>query len=1651
MLLEKNRIDNGNQNFVYSVGGTKPEISLKPLTFKLYDDSGALLYDSAKDDDAEGQRTRIEYLNPQWKFNITNTMLVTQYSEDLPNCTVDPDIPNRLVVTREPIFYYDIANEYKVNLKERGNIELSVTIVDDTGLTQGIYTASTNFTFTKQGELGTNGTNMALVIKDNKYEQYRSDVLSREEFSRFTYNNGENEDIIETFYPDERHLKSTYLYATEIWDHNGESSWNLVDSFEKGSFCNLKFAQSGTENKDHEIELGGSNIAILNGYWAEDGEISVVDDQSKWSALFDAPKSVRSQTQAGKADIYNRPSFQFQGSSVGDTVTLRLSPPANITEYDEKYYKPMDVTYEQNSTPYAWNAFNVVQCEAQHAIKEQINPATNEPIIRKNFGYYKIPFFYYAHYSKDNPRESTYSNVTKPGCDPARHFVITGGFDEVIYGADGGNPQYNKQNPFMFRLFDEDGNDLTTEALNSKEIVINDITYGYAGGLNSTLKIEWKCSEAFQSLPIVTQNLIVPYSNYTNDQELLNKYCTYNGKTYHCIKSHTPSQRVEVKSASGEKTIYNPNGSEHEFVTPYWEQVSPQIGNNMRSFTPPPTFDSVEADVFFSSWISVKVTYIRDYIVPKNKHREEQSASTYDKYEAAALIPINMICNIYGSEEINNWDGKRVQVEDGYIISPKVAAGYKDEYNAFTGITIGTKMITNGEKGEEMETGLFGYGQYENSKLGAGRIGYGQTLFMDAKTGLAAFGPRGSTQIILNPKIASVGKESWSRIAGWYFSNNYLYKPLWADDEFDSEYSYIDVTTKKMVSNFDYTKNLYDTNPPDADGVKIPGSVGMYVPASSSAKLTADTVFLWASAQDITSSSFDDNGGLSALQQIVKNINRLFTKEDFPYIYVVGNKPQKVTLHVKYNYFINRVDEFRNAYHDLVPELNNLLDDYELHTKTFLEQCLVNVDLKHYVQRIFNATDNSSNTSLKKFFDNLPSKRIINRTDGTQMIPYIDDLRCCENILEIKKWYVNGNNPVINAYGDTEGDSQNLYAKLVNRVKEYSDAWEDFAEVVNADFIEGMGEEAIRLINEYKTYADNKIYEIKFLVEGTGAEAYRNVDFTDTTQPIIPIVNADKVTIDNYSQIKTTYIGPSPTATDQQINYYTDPDKGLLQYFATYDSLHVEYEEWKDNIGGGKAISYNTRDEDKKKDANFSVTYGGEMTCNKANIRGKITAISGEIGENSRNTLKIGWKQDNSYYLLYNEVFQVKAMTAAGPDIWVDDPSIMIDGTIKARSGQIGKTNGVNGENNHTLFIEYDWWARRLPDNNTSWREKTSEGGRYKTPQVDKEQPAKPTYALWHPYFSIIDNPNGAINRGQDGQWDFAYKAGDACFLGRMYATGGRIGDWVVDTENYVFRDPFYNIILRAGRGIGSDNSYIKCGNTVFYGDGHIDGACAKGMTWSDNMRQIENLPYEPAWSISADGEAHFRNNKSEFAAKTIYLGGGATAGGATFSGNSCILPNNAEINFGDKSLSLDESGKFNFSSGAIIDGEVKITGDAQFDGDLSLKSNSKLQIGDTTVSDNGISIGSSIWLRGQSAHLPALTNIGTKISTSVDGDINGVATLDTKIIQIKNGEDSQIYYDGSWHSLWGFVEMVVRALMPANTDSGGEDSHRHGITLRQV
>lgn len=781
-------IVNGEQNFVYSTGGLSPTsddndqlpMAIQPLYFKFYNKNGELIFDSQKEGENSDNQNGVDIntLNPQWTlFDNQYSLIQNSYAgAEQGHYSKDDDDPRIIHVMKERKFVYDLAEKYDINLRDQSNIDLKITYQGAT------YYASTHFTFAKQGELGTNGTENFLGITCPGYYEFRESVLDTDERNWFITKIKNVKD--KEYYPASlRHLTNAFLFATQAYDINHNPVHYINDN--TAPYVNLYFAQGQGEN---EHTLQGARSIKLEGRWGDEavqGELA--SEQTEWDFPLEIGKAI---SDNGSAINYEcTPSFSFSNGKKGASTTLTIN---YLYENNQEVtplqaYKPSLIEIGEGDDKVLKVANNVVSVTSSRDVTSIIDPDTGNPIVRKNTNYYAIPFFFYSAYDNNNA-----TNLAI-GLDPTYYIQICGGFDSITYDGGGLHPSYNQQTPFKLFFYDIEHNDITEDVIKA-----NGVTWECSKGL--TLSKNWDTNGNVKAK-------IYP-SEFGEDEQLYGQYCKISndgGNTYDyykCIHKHVKGGKKKVKATG--KT-YNAN----EFVDPYWKRVN-SISEGKREcyVTPAPSYDVITNQSFYNPWVGVTIRYVKNSII----------------YSAQIMIPINVICNRYGSEELNGWDGKRLKMGDDYMLASKVAAGIQDT-DGFTGIYLGKNLYP-----DEGKTAVGLFGRYKGQR----------TLFMDAKSGRTFLGANESTQIILNPgKIKVVNGQAiqteehpWSRLASWYINDNFLYKPIGEGQSYPSN---------KAIDGLD---DSFTLTPPTTEY----GSIGMYCPYKEN--VSSQDVFLWASSKE---------------------------------------------------------------------------------------------------------------------------------------------------------------------------------------------------------------------------------------------------------------------------------------------------------------------------------------------------------------------------------------------------------------------------------------------------------------------------------------------------------------------------------------------------------------------------------------------------------------------------------------------------------------------------------------------------------------------------------------------------------------------------------------------------------------------------------
>lgn len=351
-------IKDGQQIFKYDTYGVSPAAQSKAaadrmtipiLSFDIYDRQGQLI----NIEDAD----KIKYMAMRWIWPTAvdgewseskskrETMLST--SENMDVISIRDIANNRasqvFALVNKPTFSYDILDRYNAvyanTESSRNNIRLEVEY-------QGEYlSATTNFTFTKEGELGTNGTKYVARIEPIGYEEI---FISRDAndhdqlFGLVKTATGFNIQQINT--EGGKNLNS--LFSAQLWDGNSNVAtteninWSIATSTRRSALKsrltillnNVTINENGTNMSNiiqatikHDEKQYYATYPIIyttkvinNKYlWITDGyrEVMYESDgtRSRFNPLPFKPKWL---TTAGYSDIEN-PEFTVWESSWG--------------------------------------------------------------------------------------------------------------------------------------------------------------------------------------------------------------------------------------------------------------------------------------------------------------------------------------------------------------------------------------------------------------------------------------------------------------------------------------------------------------------------------------------------------------------------------------------------------------------------------------------------------------------------------------------------------------------------------------------------------------------------------------------------------------------------------------------------------------------------------------------------------------------------------------------------------------------------------------------------------------------------------------------------------------------------------------------------------------------------------------------------------------------------------------------------------------------------------------------------------------------------------------------------------------------------------------------------------------------------------------
>ena len=219
-------INNGVQVFKYNENGTSPAASsnhepliLEALSFDIYNNVGQILDKDVK-----------EFLEVKWTYPTELTMLT--YDDLSGDITDNGDGTSSL--RGSLTFVYGIANKYNIN-NMKNEIVLEVTYKD------AVLSQSTNFTFTKEGELGTNGTDYTCRITPIQNSgkvwidyAYGTEGLSQNTPGYFNINTTNNQNIKP--FRAQLWVDNELIYDSESNAADGTVVWSLVSKESDNDF-----------------------------------------------------------------------------------------------------------------------------------------------------------------------------------------------------------------------------------------------------------------------------------------------------------------------------------------------------------------------------------------------------------------------------------------------------------------------------------------------------------------------------------------------------------------------------------------------------------------------------------------------------------------------------------------------------------------------------------------------------------------------------------------------------------------------------------------------------------------------------------------------------------------------------------------------------------------------------------------------------------------------------------------------------------------------------------------------------------------------------------------------------------------------------------------------------------------------------------------------------------------------------------------------------------------------------------------------------------------------------------------------------------------------------------------------------------------------
>ena len=231
-------INNGDQVFLYDQNGMSLQSAAIDQPYNISDLSYTLIYNGVPIDEQQ-----LAFAIPTWKIPLKNTMIEMGQQ----------DVLGDYLYKKGSTLTFNVSNKYNVS-NSNNDIYLTLQYNDQT------FTTKTNFTFNKEGGIGTNGTKYQFKIVPNKNILYFS--------SNGGYKSGSNsiEVVPQMWYNGKQIQEKPYISWEVLQDKTALDKWsNLVltnqsdqDVIEngKGVFRTEGFTPLSNKHKQQDSYLG---------------------------------------------------------------------------------------------------------------------------------------------------------------------------------------------------------------------------------------------------------------------------------------------------------------------------------------------------------------------------------------------------------------------------------------------------------------------------------------------------------------------------------------------------------------------------------------------------------------------------------------------------------------------------------------------------------------------------------------------------------------------------------------------------------------------------------------------------------------------------------------------------------------------------------------------------------------------------------------------------------------------------------------------------------------------------------------------------------------------------------------------------------------------------------------------------------------------------------------------------------------------------------------------------------------------------------------------------------------------------------------------------------------------------------------------------